>query len=336
MDRIHARYPFLDSARQAVEEANVDLLEVVQQEPSVVRRGTQRVTTGLSEGHIGSENRSTRVELLSYPVARVLVSMLDEPMAIDTYARAEAATARERFEQDIEQTTQLKSTRNQQIGLQRLLNEFGLADSVDRIESGYLMTVPSYLRLSRNLDEERWRLVERSIHAGDVPIDRSELLILLEEAVAMRVEDGLPLTVPEPIETSLREQQEEIENLITDHNFSLSFDTVNETAFPPCMIDLLKRAREGEALSLPGQFALVAFLGSMGLDAERLTMLVDGGLDQDAVEYQLARIQSSQEGVYAPPSCASMQSYGLCVNRDERCDQINHPVEYYEKTLKEQ
>lgn len=335
MDRLHARYPFLRSARRAVEEMNVDLREVIADEPAVVRRGKQRVTTGLSEGHVGDMHRSTRVELLSYPIGRILVSMLDEPMAVATYARAEATTARTRFEADVE-TTELRSTKDRRIDLDRLLREFELETAVERTDGALRMAVAPYLQLSGGLEDTQWRLIDRALHDGMVPIEQEELFVLLEEAVADRVSDGLPLRVPEEIGTELTAQREDIEELLTEHEFTLGFDTIAPAAFPPCMKALLDRIRDGASLSQPGQFALVAFLAGTGIDAAGLHDLFGGQIDKETLEYQLAHLQDGETGEYAPPSCAGMQAYDLCVNRDERCDRINHPVTYYQRALSNQ
>lgn len=338
MDRLHARYPFLASARNAVEAADVDLAELVARGSApAVDRACERVESALSEGDIGEPHRTARVELLSYPIARVLVSLLDEPMAIETYARAEAAAARERFEADLTEGggTKLRSIRSNRIELDRLLAEFDLEGAVERTDDGLRMDVATFLRLSRNLDGQRWRLVDRALAAGRVPIERTELLALLEEAVAERVLDGLPLSVPQSIADGLDAEREAIEELLSDHDLTLAFDAVLPEAFPPCVTALLERARDGDALPAHSQFSLVAFLASTDLDADALCDLAGGGLDRETVEYQLAHLRDDRGGEYAPPSCATMDAYGDCVNRDERCDRISHPITYYERALDE-
>ena len=116
MEPLHARYPFLRSAREAVAAAEVDLAEVVTGEQAVVERAMERIEGALEDGRIGEQHRRVRVEVLSYPVARVLVSLVDEHVLTRKYARAEAATAHERFEAD-RQGTALKSSRRQRLGL---------------------------------------------------------------------------------------------------------------------------------------------------------------------------------------------------------------------------
>jgi DNA primase large subunit len=60
----------------------------------------------------------------------------------------------------------------------------------------------------------------------------------------------------------------------------------------------------------------------------------DAAIDEDAVARQVDRLVDERAGIqYLPPSCETMQAYGDCVNRDEVCATISHPLEYYEKRL---
>ena len=132
MDRLHARYPFLDAAREAVDRADVDLGTVVLREDSpVVERALERVESAIAEGRVGSP-RNLRVELLSYPVARVIVSAVGDRV-IRAYAAAEAATAHERFVADVENPSPT-SVAGGQITVERLLREFDLTGSVVEVE----------------------------------------------------------------------------------------------------------------------------------------------------------------------------------------------------------
>jgi len=335
MNRLHARYPFLESAREAVEAASVDLEELVRQESSaVVERAQERVETALSSGTIGEPARQPRVELLSYPVARVLVSLLDEPMAVGTYADAEAATARERFTDDLDDDG-LRSTRDSRLTLSRLLAELDLDDTLDVTDDQHRIDVGPYLQYAGDRDEERWRLVERALADGTVLLDEPELYTILETAIADRVAAGLPLSVPESIVTALEPVVTDLEQLLSSHEVELAFETVVPELFPPCIAALVERARAGESLPSHSSFTLVSFLAGCALDADEIVEFTREGLDRETVEYQLAHLRGDRGVEYVPPSCAAMDAYGDCVNRDERCDRITHPAAYYERALDE-
>jgi DNA primase large subunit len=340
MERLHARYPFLDASRDAVEAADVDLAALVQRGGPAVERGHERVQRALLEGTTEAEEPqlwSDRAELLSYPVARVLVSLLDVPGATEKYAAAEAATARERFVEDFEADIELKSTADQRLTLERLLADFGLSGRVEPTGDGrFSVEVTAYLELAGDLDDDRWRLAGRPLDDGRVPVARAELYTLLREAIHHRVVEGLPLSVPEPIGEPLDDELGAIRRSISDIDPPMGFEAVVPGLFPPCMRALLTRVREGEALPDHSRFALVSFLVSVGLDAGDIVELCDV-TDEAAgtVREQVERLDDEGGSALTPPSCAVMDEYGDCVDKDETCETIQHPLSYYEKRLQQ-
>jgi DNA primase large subunit len=99
MERRHARYPFLPGAREAVAAAEEDVTAAAT-EDAVLERAGDRVQRAITDGTTGRPHASTRVELLSYPVARMLVSSIEDPALVRKYAASEARTAIERLGAD--------------------------------------------------------------------------------------------------------------------------------------------------------------------------------------------------------------------------------------------
>ena len=331
MQRLHARYPFLSGAREAVEAADVDLVSLVREGGPAVERGVERVRRALLEGTAESEERlGARAELLSYPVARVLVSLIDAPGATEKYARAEAALAQRRFGADFEEERSLQSG-GETLSLQQLLADFDLSGDVRPTGDGrFDVAVTAYLRLSSTLEGADWRLVRRPLRDGWVPVSNDELETLLREAVRARVAEGLPLTVPDPIADALAEEVGRLRTAVADADPPRSFHEFEVEALPPCAHALLDRARDGEELPANSRFALVGFLAAFDeLDAHDISA-VCGFDDPERVRYQLDRLRDDRGVAFAPPSCATMQAYGDCVNQDDLCAEIAHPLSYYE------
>lgn len=340
MERLHARYPFLGASRAAVEAAEIDLASLVASGGPAVERGTERVRRALLDGTTAPEEPrmwSVRAELLSYPVARVLVSLLDVPGAVEKYAAAEATTARDRFVEDFEADLELKSAGGTRLTLEQLLADFELSGGVEPIGDGrFDVDVTAYLELAAQLDGAEWRLSHRPLADGTVPITRPELYTLLREAVGRRVEEGLPLSVPTEIAEPLSAELSAIRRDIADLDPPTSFESVVPGLFPPCLRALLSRARSGETLPDHSRFSLVSFLLATGLDSEGIVELCEfSGETAAEIRSQAERLSDGDGTVAAPPSCAVMDEYGDCVNKDETCEAIRHPLSYYETTLRE-
>lgn len=334
MDQLHARYPFLDAAREAVDAEGADLAALVAEDSPVVDRALARLESCLHEGTVGDPHRDPRTELLSYPVARVLVSLVDQPVLVRRYAAAEARTAHERFIADIEDDTELSATRRTRITLERLLLEFDLSRHVRETAEGFRLHVGHYLELSSNLDGEEWRLIARLLDDGTVPVSREELFVLLREAVRERVAEGLPFDVPEAIADGLASEVEQLEGLLADRRLPTTkeLDAVVPEQFPPCMTALLSRVRAGEELPHHSRFTLVTFLGSIGFDEDQVAAIFsDAGAQQ--ARFQFEHVAGDAGAAYAPPTCATMVELGDCVNKDDRCATIDHPLSYYADAL---
>ncbi|MFC3959047.1 DNA primase regulatory subunit PriL [Halovivax cerinus] len=363
MDARHARYPFFEAAREAVAEAAVDLASVVESEPAVVERAMERVEWALEEGDVGEPAPDVRTELLSYPVARVLVSLVGERVLVRRYARAEAAVAHERIVADLADTTELKSVDSAGLDLDDLLAEFDLVDAVreappelaaavapeeaagptagstgrPRNEPTYLIEVGAYLPLAADCWGDEWRLVNRALADGEVTVTETELLTLLREAVGSRVEEGLPFPdVPDPIAEALDDEAAALRELVAELELVREIDTVVPELFPPCMKALLDDIQKGEHLPHHSRFAITAFLSSIGMTTDEIVELyrVNSAFGEEMTRYQTDHIRGETSPTeYSPPSCATMQSYGDCVNMDDLCERIPHPMAYYEQRL---
>ncbi|WP_435197563.1 hypothetical protein [Natronomonas sp. EA1] len=333
MQPLHARYPFLQVSREAVRAADVDLAAVVREGGDPVARGVERVERALVEGTVAPQGRwGTRAELLSYPVARVLVSLIDVPGAVEKYARAEAALAYERFTDDFTDDTQLKSSSTERLSLSQLLADFELGGTVNPTgDDRFEVAVGAYLDLSAGRDGARWRLAARELGGGKVTVTRSELYDLLREAVRVRVADGLPLSVPDPIAEALAPQVAELRDALAVVDETRDVDQLVPESFPPCMQALVERAPE---LDDDGAFALCSFLASCGAGFEEAAAVVglDSPEDADTLRYRMERL-AGEGAQFAPPSCATMVENDLCVNKDELCATISHPLAYYERRL---
>lgn len=340
MRRLHARYPFLQASREAVQAAEVDLGDLIVARGPPVERGVERVERALLAGTVASESRwSTRAELLSYPVARVLVSLLTVPGAVEKYAAAEAALAHHRFTEDFDADARLRSTDRERLSLDVLLADFDLSSAVRPTgDGGFSIDATDYLRFASGLEDDRWRLVSRELYDGQLPVARTELYTLLGEAIRRRVAEGLPLSVPDEIADALSVEVGTLREAIADTDADLAGapDAVVPDLFPPCVRALLDRAsEEDEALPPRARFALAAFLSGLDLDADEFVEFVDpGGPDEaESLRYQFERLSDERGPAFPIASCSTMVEQDLCVNRDGVCAEISHPVAYYRTRL---
>lgn len=336
MDAYHARYPFLDEARETVEAADVDLGALVATDHAAIERGRERVERALTEGAIGTDQHvSPRTELLSYPIARVLVSLLDTPGAIEKYAAAEAKTAHTRFVEAFEGREQTRE-RDHELSLETLLQELRLNADVQETDDSYRIAVGSYLQFAPK--DESWTLVSRELADGYVPVSRSEVLELLREVIETHVADGLPFEVPTEISEPLIPAVREIQSVLTSVEYPRNIDHVEPEQFPDCITTLLERSRADDDLEPMEQFTLVSFLAAIGMNADDIQDFCSKHDEQFV--YTTERLADEEnENPYPPPSFETMKHYGVCGNKNESGRDTDHdhdhthPLEEYAARL---
>lgn len=346
MDPVSARYPFLSDARETVRESGVDLAELVAAGDPAVARGRERVERALVEGTTEPETPGEwghREELLSYPIARILVSLLDSPAAVEKYAGAEARTAHARFTDDAERDRRDDRSRPGSADLDTFLREFGLADDT-RAEAHRGGPVPRWFRLGvgsylRYADADRgddWRLVNRELLDGEVRVEREELYRLLRAAVRERVADGLPFEgVDDAVAAELEAEIADLRDLLADRTTRVDVDVVAPEHFPPCLARLLDRARAGDDLDAVARFALLSFLAELDLTPEEVGDLTRGGVAPDEANARFAYLRDGSGAQYPAPSCATLGAYDLCENEDDHRDVAAHPLAYYARSVAE-
>ncbi len=317
-----AKYPFLKESQQFIREYADTIGEFIGTNPGKIalRRATGRVSDalGLNEeknpDSVPTERFQVKLEVAGYALARVLVSCQEDRSIIDRLCRYEAARA---FRYLLDEEDGKK---------ERVALSLGIHIS------GRSVPVVQYVEMVSGMREERWRLVNREVDSGLVQVTRDEMNELIREQLRVILARQLPLKVPDQICSTLGPYLEQIttayqERLIED------MGEVEEGSFPPCMQAILTALTGGTNITHSGRFALTAFLHNIGMDKNQIVELYCRAPDFDVSKtmYQVEHISGRGGTEYTAPGCASMRTFGLCVNRDEICGKVNHPLSYYRR-----
>ncbi len=320
-----ARFPYVKGALKYVEAMDFRLEELFFDRAfeKVRELGKERVLSTI-EGGINRQQSTDRLsaekELLSYPVARILVSCINDSYLIKRYALEESKYSYELIR---------KLSHNE---LKEFADEFNIAAKTD--DRDFVIHFTDYIRYA--IHEPEWKLINRKMNHGWVYLSKDKLSRVLEEAVRKRIESGMPLDVPPETCASLEEQIRDISGALNARKSEFSigeFKEIMPDCFPPCMAHALSGAQSGINLSHSMRFALTSFLLNIGMNVDGIIALfqVSPDFDEERTRYQVLHIHGATGTVYKSPSCNTMVTYGNCNGKEPLCERISHPLGYYRK-----
>ncbi len=324
-----AKYPFLKESARYLRETGVTLDQLITSMAyeQARLRGKERVIEALELGKVDDHPLTSKVdaslELLSYPIARMLVSAIADPGFVKRYAIAEAKKADERL-------------RREDIAFViTVAEEFGLA--VTKEDGSMAVDFADFLRFSSVMRSKDWKLVNQRIDKGRVLVSRVRLIRLIQQMLTEKISSELPLEVNDAILATFGSDIEEIRKVLEERREQYKAKGMGRLSivrFPPCMRKLLKMIQSGENVPHSGRFALVAFLHTLGMDSDEIleTFSTAPDFDPSKSKYQIDHITGEISGTeYTPPECSTMKSYGICFDPDELCrkEWLKHPLNYY-------
>jgi len=100
---------------------------------------------------------------------------------------------------------------------------------------------------------------------------------------------------------------------------------------------ILANLKDGVNVPHTARFGVTAFLLNLGLSVDEIIEIYKNSpdFDEERTRYQVVHIAGESGSTrYTAPSCATMRTYGNCVDIDDVCEKINHPLSYYKLKLK--
>jgi DNA primase large subunit len=328
-----AKYPFLKETAAYMQKLGLKIEDLASPEMAqVLNRAEERVKNAILSVSVG-EKRENYVEIPSFPVAVILAIATKNSFIKKRYALAEAKQAF--IDMQLENHEKIVA----------IALDFGWNLAVNRdyeIPLEFEVNFADYLSNTAHLRDKKWKLVNRLLVKGKVYLNKHDVARLLQEEVQRRIEERLEATelpnFPEKI-TDLAEGLLELaKERIGQEEMEGFPKVVSQSAFPPCIVALYEDASKGRHLSHVGRFTLTSFLVSIGMPSEKVNELFKSFSDYNErlTRYQVEHIagERGSRTRYTPPQCTTLQTHGVCVNRDALCRWVRHPLAYYRLKLK--
>ncbi len=331
--RTLALFPFLPEVSGYLKQQNVSLDDIVSS-PAYGRArelGRERVMEAFLEKKVRDHAMTSEIdyllEMLSYIVARIIVSSTADEMLIEQYALAEAVSMRDRLmEQDMDFLFHV---------IQAL--DINASPEGGEDEERVRIHFTDYLKLSSQMRAKEWSLVSQDLDAGYLVLEKKKMTRLVQQALTSRIKKELPLPVNDKIieafSSTIDDVRVEVEKRKEEFRKE-GFGRISFLRLPPCMKIMLNALKKGENLPHVGRFALTAFLHTVGMETEQILALYSTSPDFNVnlARYQIEHITGKLSGVeYLPQNCHTMVSQGICFEPDSLCKKewMTHPLTYY-------
>ncbi len=329
--RFLAMYPFLPEASQYLKDNGINLNDIVNSGAYAQARdaGRRRVMEALVDGQINehafTNDLEIMVELLSYVVARIIVSCVgQDQLLLERYSLAEAQLVQGRLENE---------------NLDFVIDTSNiLGMDVVRLDAEVVSVhFTDYLKNSSQMRSQEWKLVNQVMDSGRVELNQKRLARLLQNAVKSNIQEELPLPVNDAIIEAFEPAIELVKVEIEKRKAQFEKESYGKVSFlrlPPCMKELLDMTKRGQNVPHVGRFGITAFLHTIGMSNEEILAVFSSSPDfkADLARYQIDHITGKSSGIeYLPPECATMKTQGVCYNPDSLCNRkwMNHPLTYY-------
>ncbi|MGP8127569.1 MAG: hypothetical protein ACLP9D_07165 [Candidatus Bathyarchaeia archaeon] len=298
----------------------------------ILERAMERIRQGVFSGKIAADLTQEDVDILAYPTALMLISSVGDDRTRRRYALAEAKRAYELLRYETPEKLLQIATGSFSWDAKLVERDVG------ETHFEFALHFRFYVRNSARIHDLRWKLVNRVLTGGYVLLPREDFARLLEEEVQERVlQKTADKTVALPDELARR--VEPLRSMLKARSQHLASDemphAVMASAMPPCMKNLLSLLQTSKHISHMGRFAMAAFLLNIGTNEDDLLKMFKAfsDFDERIARYQVEHIAGKRGSrrKYTAPNCATMRTHGICVNPDELCANITHPLSYYRR-----
>lgn len=297
----------------------------------VLSRAEKRIEEAILYALVSEPQLNSEIEILSFPIAVMMVSTTKDVLLKRRYALAEAKRAYNLLKQEPKDK------------VMQTANAFKWKiRSATSEHSDFALHFTDFLRNTTGFHESKWKLINRSMLNGEVRLSKAEVARLLAEEVRKHVEKKLDTKIEFELPQEIAKHLERLEQLFQSIRGKMRLEETPKEAvfdaFPPCIHELHKNALAGRHISHVGRFALTAFLINSGMNVENVVDCFRSASDfnERMTRYQAEHIAGGRGSrtKYVPPKCETLRTHGVCPGMDEICRQIRHPLAYYRRKLR--
>jgi DNA primase large subunit len=337
-------FPFSIEARRYLQDQNIDITTLPTDYPEMFEEAFSRLQTLIEANMIPTEVDTTTAfnEVLIYAIMRIFIEVLNESFLLNRIAVAYSKRTQTILQQEPPQIITQLANNTFKWDLQRI--------DPSRLEvEGWRIHFTNFLEISPDFFSSEWKLINQFIWRGWVLLHQQKIIRLIAEMTKKYIlrrgigRGELPSLPPIYFQytTILKTQLEKVRK---EGTFPQEIPAgILETAYPPCIVAILKKASEGENLAHTERLQLTFFMLTIGMEPEKVIDLFRSQPDfkEDRTRYQVnfAAGKRGSGTKYSPYGCDKSISFGICKRElDTRgwCQPrmifkrpLTNPIQYY-------
>lgn len=324
------KYPFLPHARKHIAPIGLDY-QTLAGLPNIRNRAKQRVYASFDlASHLSAQTNISEIEIASFPLAILYVAGIGDRRLIERYALFEATQV----------NSYLDHEEHEDIILE-IAKSFNWDIDLEPKSHVYTLHFAKYLEMGskgRLFHDPKWKLIKRGLIKGRVRLLPGEVRRLLREDVKSQIENRAKQEIGK-VPQEIQEDIDELKAAFQKMSPKLEeFDQIihaQESEYPPCVNELMKRVADGRHLSHVERFTVVTYLLHQGISVDSVVSLFSRVPDfqEDKTRYQVEHLAGQRAGrtqPYVTYNCDTLQTHGVCPNSaDPICRTIRNPLTYH-------
>jgi DNA primase large subunit len=340
----YLKYPFSSEIRQWSQKLARDLSSLVKilSEPAneyIIEAAEKRVYAALTQSEIQPTDTGNKLDVLVYTTARLIVEKIGKPRLREYQAEMESKAAN-RFLGEESESFLINLAKSSFEWDVQSMGDYRARAQLPQFLRSYELKIrfEDFLEVAHHFHASEWKLINRYVDDGWIPIRKSELCRLMSEKFKHLILSSTlnPPTLPERLTESILRIESELGTKLKSTE-PVKIEGQVTSAFPPCIEAMHNDSIRGKNLAHDARFTLASFLLKIGMTEDEVLGVFKPSPDfiGSLAEYQIRQIASKSQGAgYTPPGCRKIQSNGFCpiYNRsawDPLCEYIIHPLAFY-------
>ncbi len=305
-----AKYTFLQEAGEYVRanEISLGLLENLDFR-NVVKRAEERVLEAIKSTRVSDKRSDNRdIEIMSFPVALMLVRSTNLNHLMNRYSLAEAKRAESLLEKE----------ENERIieDIFRTLMGIKLERSSVSNFPQFKISIPDYTKRAVKFHKQEWKLVNKIVQDGQVHVSKEDLVRLIREEISDLILQRLMATKVPKLPKELDEIVKKLVELTPPPRSTFTTLNIAPENYPPCVKESLRLLEKGENVPHYGRFLMATYLLSVGKTVEQIMDLFPKSPDfkKSVTQYQVEHIAGIKGGRTKSkvPSCNTLRTHSFC------------------------